>query len=85
MKIRSSRYPSIILDETDWVAQDRSYVSINAGKFGLVTDVLEMEDGFPQYEITFPDDRGWYTDLDVEFIATATENEESMWRMWGDR
>ena len=57
----------------------------NAGLVGIVTDVMEMDDGFPVCEVTFPNDRGWYEDHEIEFVGTATDNEESMWRMWGDR
>ena len=42
---------------------------INAGTIGLVTDILEMEDGFPAYEVVCHNDRGWYTDLDFEVIT----------------
>ena len=44
---------------------------INAGKMGLVTDAMEGEDGFYDYEVTFVDDRGWYSDLELEIIQNS--------------
>tara|TARA_B110000467_G_scaffold163896_2_gene191163 strand:- start:713 stop:907 length:195 start_codon:yes stop_codon:yes gene_type:complete len=34
---------------------------------GIVTDMMELEDGWPMYEVicTDPPDRGWYSDLSV--------------------
>ena len=35
---------------------------------GLVTDSLEDNDGFNNFEVVFTDDRGWYTDLELEEV-----------------
>ena len=37
----------------------------NYGKLGLVTDQIEDNDGFMSFEVVFPDDRGWYGDLEL--------------------
>ena len=44
----------------------------NYGKIGLVTDYIEDNDGFYTYEVVFPDDRGWYGDL--ELLKVEYEN-----------
>jgi hypothetical protein len=40
----------------------------NHGRIGLVTDSLEDNDGFNNFEVVFDDDRGWYTDLELEEV-----------------
>ena len=40
-----------------------------ARKIGLITDALEGSDGFFSYEVVFEDDRGWFSDLELEVIS----------------
>ena len=40
----------------------------NNGRIGLVTDSLEDNDGFNNFEVVFDDDRGWYQDLELEEV-----------------
>ena len=37
-------------------------------RIGIITDSMEMEDGFFEYEIVFPDERGWFNNLQFEVI-----------------
>jgi hypothetical protein len=37
-------------------------------RIGLITDIMEMEDGFLEYEIVFPNERGWFNNLQFEVI-----------------
>ena len=46
-------------------------VTINVGEMGLITDVLEDIDGFHNFEVVFKNDRGWYSDLELEVINEA--------------
>ena len=43
-------------------------------QLGIVTDVMEMNDGFDSYEVVFPGDRGWFSDLDLE-LAEKDDHE----------
>ena len=43
-------------------------LSIMSEQLGIVTDVMEMNDGFDSYEVVFPGDRGWFSDLDLELV-----------------
>ena len=46
-------------------------VTINVGEMGLITDVLEDADGFHNFEVVFKNDRGWYSDLELEVLNEA--------------
>jgi hypothetical protein len=37
----------------------------NHDRIGLVTDSLEDNDGFDNFEVVFDNDRGWYADLEL--------------------
>lgn len=37
----------------------------NHDRIGLVTDCLEDNDGFDNFEVVFDNDRGWYQDLEL--------------------
>jgi len=45
-------------------------------EIGLIVDTLEMDDGFTEYEVTFADDRGWFSDLELEVIL---DHEKAGW------
>jgi|MDSV01.1.fsa_nt_gb hypothetical protein len=47
---------------------DVVYETINTGEVGLITDVLEGVDGFSHFEVVFPHDRGWYSDLELDVV-----------------
>ena len=36
---------------------------------GLVSDIMEMDDGYNMYEVIFEQDRGWFSDLELEVIS----------------
>ena len=38
---------------------------------GLVSDIMEMEDGYNMYEVIFEQDRGWFSDLELEVISES--------------
>ena len=38
---------------------------------GLVSDIMEMEDGYNMYEVIFQQDRGWFSDLELEVISES--------------
>ena len=42
------------------------------GMIGLVTDTLEDETGFENIEVVFENDRGWFSDLQLEVINEAS-------------
>ena len=44
----------------------------SARKIGLITDTLEGSDGFFSYEVVFEDDRGWFSDLELEVITDVS-------------
>ena len=46
------------------------------GEIGLIVDTLEMDDGFSMCEVTFADDRGWFSDLELEVIL---DHEKAGW------
>jgi len=50
---------------------------INVGRMGLVTDSLEDDTGFVSFEVVFSDDRGWYSDLELEIISESEAGEEN--------
>jgi hypothetical protein len=39
-----------------------------ADRVGIVTDILEMADGFYQYEVVYSSDRGWFDNLQLDVI-----------------
>ena len=59
-----SRYYIEVGDLVRVVARD----SINFNDTGLVTDVMEGNDGFNNFEVVFPHDRGWYQDVELRVI-----------------
>ena len=42
--------------------------ALDDNRIGIITDFMEMEDGFFEYEIVFPDERGWFNNLQFEVI-----------------
>jgi hypothetical protein len=52
-------------------SQQRGKALVNEGKVGVVTDLLEMDDGYCNYEVVVANDRGWYSDLDLEVISES--------------
>ncbi len=36
---------------------------------GIVTDVIELDDGFPNYEVVWGGNRGWFSDLQLEALS----------------
>lgn len=38
---------------------------------GLIIDVMEMDDGFFEYEVQFTEERYWFTDLELEVISES--------------
>ena len=58
----------------DLVKYDNPENGFAIERVGLVTDIMEFEDGsFPMYEVvcTDPYDRGWFADLALEVINEA--------------
>jgi len=48
----------------------------SGGEIGLIVDTLEMDDGYSMCEVTFADDRGWFSDLELELIL---DHEKAGW------
>ena len=44
---------------------------VNEGEIGLITDCMEDETGFYHFEVVFPNDRGWYSDLELEAVQDS--------------
>lgn len=42
--------------------------SLSFDELGMVTDMLEGTDGFCDYEVVFPNDRGWFQDVELRVI-----------------
>ncbi len=36
---------------------------------GIISDIMEMDDGHSMYEVIFEHDRGWFSDLELEVIS----------------
>ena len=48
-------------------------------KVGIVTDVLESQDGFCDIEVLFSDgDTGWFRDLELKVLKEANLKERSI-------
>ena len=41
------------------------------GAIGIITDCMEDETGFYHFEVVFPNDRGWYSDLELETVQDS--------------
>ena len=48
---------------------DAESVTHEGYTIGLVSDILEMDDGYNMYEVIFEQDRGWFSDLELEVIS----------------
>ncbi len=60
------------------------------GSTGIVVDVTQavFHDGIEESAIVFLDPTGDFhlaRSADVEILSSAIDNEEAMWKMWGDR
>ncbi len=39
------------------------------GKHGIIVDILEMEDGFFEYEVLFENEVDWFSDLELKKVV----------------
>ena len=50
---------------------DAETVTQEGYTIGLVSDIMEMEDGYNMYEVIFEQDRGWFSDLELVVISES--------------
>ena len=61
-KYVTRRHSPLAVGEAE-IASEEGYT------IGLVSDIMEMEDGYNMYEVIFEQDRGWFSDLELEVIS----------------
>ena len=52
----------------DAIKVKRPLVTVPGHTIGLIVDVIEADDGYAWYEVEFADDRGWFSDLELEAV-----------------